>query len=273
MKNRILNYKYTPAKTNENNLAIILIHAYPVNGKMWGQQDCLSEHGLDVYSYDMFGFGESASSNDEGDYSVENSVSDLEDFIELVVKKPVVICGLSLGAYISLNMATRKNRLIKGLILNSIGAGSDNPTEFFDGVMSWAEAYKKHDIDAFLVELMKDELFGYIENKSPNDYTKIRSMIIENSKEGVINTACKIIATRPTIYEYKDKIKALDMPVLIMAGSLDKDCIEPSKFIDYHAAKSSYIEFPGCGHFINMEADQKFNNHIVSFLLEHRIIN
>lgn len=272
MKNRRIGYEHIKGENNCN-LAIVFIHAYPVNKNMWQTQKIISENGLDVYTYDMFGFGESETSDDKSDFSIELSVNDLENFINNIVKKPVVLCGLSLGAYIVLNLGFRKNDLVKGLIINSVGAGSDNKDDFYQEVKSWAKTYKNKGVDYFIDEIMLDELFGYIEKNSPEDHKKIDVMIRENSESGVINTASEIIAPRLSIYDYEEKIKNINVPILIMVGTLDKDCIKPSQFINMHAKNSKYIEFENLGHFINMEASERFNSNIIEFISENKILS
>lgn len=90
---------------NTNNKSIIFVHGFPFDHRMWDEQ--IEEQSKDYYciTYDIRGLGESHAG--DGQFTMESFVDDLETILnELKLKLPV-LCGLSMGGYISLRAIER----------------------------------------------------------------------------------------------------------------------------------------------------------------------
>ncbi|MCL4278817.1 MAG: alpha/beta hydrolase, partial [Ignavibacteriaceae bacterium] len=84
----------------ENLKSIIFVHGFPYDHQMWQPQ--IEELKKDYFcvSYDIRGLGESPAN--DGQFTMESFVDDLERIVdELKLYKPV-LCGLSMGGYSSL---------------------------------------------------------------------------------------------------------------------------------------------------------------------------
>ncbi|TIX74469.1 MAG: alpha/beta fold hydrolase, partial [Mesorhizobium sp.] len=114
---------WSVADTSGEGMPIVFLHAFPLNSEMWGPQVALRQDGIELFAYDIFGFGGSDAASKADDYTIEALISDVHNFIRDVVKRPAVICGLSLGSYIALRAALADEDDIAGLVLASVGAG------------------------------------------------------------------------------------------------------------------------------------------------------
>ena len=96
-------------------MAVLFLHAFPLNSKMYKYQfEVLEKNNIPYVAVDYFGFG--SRKNYPVDYSIElltdSIVSDLTD---LGVKKVIPI-GDSMGGYIMFDMWRRYRELIKGFV-------------------------------------------------------------------------------------------------------------------------------------------------------------
>ena len=71
---------------------------------------------------------------------------------------------------------------------------------------------------------------------------------------------------RPSSFELGEKLRTLDVPVLIMVGDEDDPCLEPSVFMKRCIPRSGLAVFPRTGHTINLEDPGFFNQTVMGFL-------
>ena len=85
--------------------AILFVHGFPFDHLMWDAQINEFSNKYLCITYDIRGLGKSPAG--DGQFTMELFVDDLKKIIdELKLDKPV-LCGLSMGGYISLRAAER----------------------------------------------------------------------------------------------------------------------------------------------------------------------
>ena len=109
---------------NENNRTIIFVHGYPYDHFMWDEQ--VKELSKDFYcvSYDIRGLGKSPVG--DGQFTIEMFVDDLEKIIDEMKLNNPVLCGLSMGGYISLRAVERMQDKFSALILCDTKSSADD---------------------------------------------------------------------------------------------------------------------------------------------------
>lgn len=264
-KGRKIHWSRDTADASTDAVPLVLLHAFPYSSRMWAPQTELREHGLDVFSYDLYGFGGSAASGDPAQYSIELLVDDLHRFLAEVVGRPAIVCGLSLGGYVTLRAALKDTTGMRGVILADTGAGSDDPMPFKVEVEEWASAYEALGVEHFLDKLLLDPLFGDSRSLGPDVFNAMMTVIRENPEAGVVNTARHVIANRTPVYAFEPALRKLDVPTLVMVGSSDEKCLRPADFLAGTIPGASLETFSGCGHFINVERSLRFNELVSQF--------
>lgn len=244
----------------DNKKSIIFIHGFPLDHKMWGMQVDYLKQGFHCISYDISGLGKSPAG--DGQYTIEGFVDDLIDIItELKLEKPV-ICGLSMGGYISLRAVEREEEKFGGLILCDTKADADNS----QGKINRAGAIKEINLNGvekfaenFVTKCVAEEFI----KKHKNEYDEIVSRAKNSDPIGV--KGCLLaMAARTDTASYLPKIK---IPVLLLGG--EKDALTPPDVMMAMADKISHAEFvivPGAGHLSAVEKPDFFNSVIEKFL-------
>ncbi len=123
--------------------ALVFVHGMGVSSASWkAQMDALEAH-FTVVAWDLLGHGRSPVPSDEGLYSRDGALEDLDDVIASLgdslgenalgenalgenAEKPVLV-GHSLGGYLSLAYAATRPDRIRGLVVLATGPGFRDP--------------------------------------------------------------------------------------------------------------------------------------------------
>src|SRR5207247_7080824 len=70
----------------------------------------------------------------------------------------------------------------------------------------------------------------------------------------------------PTVYSLEERLKALEVPTLIVTGDEDEPCLEPGLFMKRKIPTSALVVLPKSGHAVNLEEPEAFNRAVLDFL-------
>ena len=255
---KIKNNLATFIKGDPKNIPIVFVHGFPFDHKMWNNQiEELSKEYFCI-SYDIRGLGESPSN--EGQFTMEMFVDDLQEIIETLKLDRPVLCGLSMGGYIALRTIEKSESSFRAAILCDTKSEADNN----ETKVKRAEGIKK--INGQGIEKYVNDFVPscFAEESLPKSFYKEtieRSLI--SSPIGV--KGCLLaMAGRTDTTEYLSKIK---IPVLVICG--EKDKLSPPHVMKEMADKISDSEFqiiPGAGHISPLENPEATNKTIKDFL-------
>ncbi|MBZ0202396.1 MAG: alpha/beta hydrolase [Ignavibacteria bacterium] len=243
-----------------NRFAIIFIHAFPLCSRMWDKQVEALEGKYRVVVYDLRSFG--YSEYGDGHYTIDSHVSDLISIIDsLKLDKPVV-CGLSMGGYITLRALELYQSKFKGAIIADSKAEPDNnPTKHTRA--DQIKMIKNGQREQFTGNFIKGALseVNYTEKTELVEFLK---KMIGWQKNETITGALMTLAARADTTEFLER---LDLRTLVMVGKEDK--LTPAEFskIIYGKTKNSDFKLiSNAGHLSNMENPEEFNAAILEFL-------
>ncbi|MCW8804001.1 MAG: alpha/beta hydrolase [Ignavibacteriaceae bacterium] len=239
---------------------IIFVHGFPYDHNMWqAQVDEITTDYLCV-SYDIRGLGESPAG--DGQFTMESFVDDLEKIIEeLKLNKPI-LCGLSMGGYISLRAMERFQDKFAGLILCDTKSEADDN----EGKLKRAAALKQINSGQFnsFIESFVLNCFGEKFVKENNvEYKKVVDRSKTNNPIGVKGCLLAMV-NRTDTTESLSKIKT---PTLVICGSEDK--LSPPDVMKSMAdkiPKANFVLVEGSGHMTPIENPQEVNKAIKDFL-------
>ena len=245
---------------NEENQALIFVHGFPYDHTMWDAQIYEFSKSYYCVSYDIRGLGESPAG--DGQFTIEMFVDDLENVIDELHLEEPVLCGLSMGGYISLRAIERMENKFGGLILCDTKASSDDNAV----KIKRAEAIKKinsEGLDPFVDEFVRNCFGDDFVREHKEEYDRVASRSKENNKDGV--KGCLLaMAARTDTTSYLSKIT---VPVLLICGEEDK--LTPPDVMMSMADKIHNAEFvviAKAGHMTPVEQPKEVNKHIRDFL-------
>ncbi len=242
-------------------IPVLFIHGYPLSRKIWqSQMEGLSDIGS-VISIDLRGHGESDPFDPP--YTMELLADDCKHLLDnLGIMTPVVVCGLSMGGYITMALYRKFPQIFKGMILTSTRTAADSP----EGKANREAAVKnthEHGV-AFNVEAILPKTVSPVTVASkPQLVNAIRSIMLETSLQGMIG-ALQGMRDRP---DSTTLISQVSFPVLIVHGA-DDQLIPASEAeaMHQHIPNSRLVVIHEAGHLLNMEQPGQFNAAVREFI-------
>jgi 3-oxoadipate enol-lactonase len=240
---------------------VLFIHGYPLCRKQWQPQIRSLSHLARVLAPDLRGFGDSQAS--PGPYSMEMLADDCIALLDrLEIHDPVVICGLSMGGYITFALYRKYPQRVRAIILSATRAGSDSPEAKINRDKAIALAEKEG--TQAIIRLMLPKMLA------PNTYTNhpelvdfVRNIMSSASVPG-IKGVLEGMRDRPDSISLLPKIKT---PTLLLFGDQDP-FVERAEVENMRnaipGAQLQYIN--GTGHLLNLEQPEIYNNHLENFL-------
>ena len=244
---------------------VIFIHGHSLNRDMWDLQFFEFAKNYRAIRYDIRGYGYSSPQKEGKQFTHAEDLRALMD--SLKISKAHII-GLSLGGYIGADMLGWFPERIESAVLAS---GNIRPLPKPSIPMDEKEsaqrdmeiaALKKKGIDA-----MKREWFSGLIKSGGTNKEQMRhplwSMIYQWDAWQPLHKEARVIAGGDA-YD-KLKLNKPTIPVLIVEGQSENNSYSDSPDILNYLPNGQLIVLENCGHMLNMEQPDIFNNAITEF--------
>jgi pimeloyl-ACP methyl ester carboxylesterase len=259
MKTTINNlFVYTSG--NQENKAIIFIHGFPYDHMMWKEQIAEFSNNYFCVTYDIRGLGQSPAGN--GQFTMESFIDDLESIMdELKLDRPI-LCGLSMGGYISLRALERMQDKFSATILCDTRSEADNNEDKLkraagikristEGLASFAKDFITNCFGDYFKQNKKEELDKIIEKSSKFDMVGVKGSLIAMLSR---------TDTTPVLQK-------INIPALVICG--EQDTLTPPDIMKEMQKKiknAEYVEIRKAGHMSPIENPKDVNSAIKNFL-------
>lgn len=241
----------------------VLLHGFTGIKQSWTTIKAYLEENYQVLTIDLPGHGQTKT---ERIVLMDEFVDDLHELTRKLNIDSFHLLGYSLGGRSALSYAMKYGHTLRSLILESASPGLKTEKERNERVKQ----------DEALIEMMQtkglEQFVSYWENiplfqsqkRLPEQIKqKIRSERLSNTVEGLV-ISLKGMGTGAQT-PWWDRLHELDMPVLLIVGSLDDKYVSINKEMN-RLIKSSKLEVvKGAGHNVHLEQAEKF----VTIIKEH----
>ena len=243
---------------------LVLLHAFPLNARMWEPQLALADHGWRVVAPQLGGV-------DGGDEisppsSIDDYAGDVIDLLDALHIHEAVIGGLSMGGYVTLAMFRHAPRYFLGMVLADTRTQADTP-EGVEGRKRMLRIVRQQGASAVADEMLPKLLSAAARRERFELAEHVRGLILSNSTES-IGAAITALMTRR---DSTPLLSTIHCPTLILVG--DEDSVTPralSEDMQRAIAGSELVVVPAAGHLSSMEQPAVFNEALARFL-GHRL--
>ncbi len=253
-----MNISYSE-KGDMSALPLVLIHAFPLNRRMWTRQmDGLSDK-LRTLAPDLPGFGETPVHVD--DQSMAAYVKKLKQFLDGKGIYKAVFAGCSMGGYVLFEFWRTYPDTMSGMILCDTRAEADTE-ETKANRMKSIEDVREKGIGPLAETMIPKLLSSETVSSREELVSEVREIILSNTTEGVAN-ALAAMAERP---DSTDTLNIIDIPTLLIAGK--EDIITPPEVAENMQTKmkNARVEIiPGAGHLSPIERPELVNQSILFY--------
>ena len=230
--------------------AVVFIHAFPLNRRMWSPQVEELRGQARVVALDLPGFGRTppAQAATIGDYA--DAVAGLLDRLEIT---RAVVVGCSMGGYVAQALAVRHPSRVAALGLANTRARDDSPEVRArrEELVTLVRAQGM----APVADRQLPKLLSQRGRRDPAHVALVRQMIGEATPQGLI-TAAAAMAARP---DMRPALPGILCPTAVIAGT--EDAIVPVAEAEEMAARlprGRCVRLEGAGHLANLEMPDDF---------------
>ena len=230
-------------------MALVLLHAFPVDSRMWRPQQDLRPITPEVL----------------GIASIDDAAERVARALDGAGIEKAVVGGLSRGGYIALAFARRHPNRVSGLILCDTNAGIDDD-QGKRNRYEMAERIRREGLD-FLPEIMLPRLLGettFRERAGLVD--EVRAWILEQDPAAVAAAAIGMAERMDS----RPMLSSISVPVLAIAGQQDF-AHEATRAVAEGVRNGRFVSIPRAGHLSNLERPDMFNSAIHEFLEDFKL--
>lgn len=259
----LLRYVEVPAHVEGGAAArgtLVLLHAFPLNARMWEPQLSLAEHGWRIIAPHFRGFG--GSRIEPLQVSMDDYVNDVIDLLDALRIDSAVVAGLSMGGYAALALVRQAPHYVRALILADTRPQSDTKQARQQRESMLALVQEKGPsavADAMIPSLLSERT----RRDRPIVERRVRALVLENSCDALAG-AIHALMTRG---DSTALLPEIDVPTLLIAGE-DDTLTPPAVADDMHRqiSKSTFHPISAAGHLSSLEQPAQFNAAVSGFL-------
>jgi len=247
---------------------LLFIHEFAGDHRSFAPQ---VEHFRDRYRclvYDARGYPPSDVPVDERAYSQLRAVADAVAVLDAAGVERAHVVGVSMGGFCALHLGLRHPDRVDGLVIAGVGYGahpdaaatfraeSEAVAAAFDAEGA-AEVAKRYAVGPARVQF---------QNKNRAAWEVFARQLAEHDSGGSARTMRGVQRLRPSLYDLRDELAAMAVPVLIVVGDEDEGCLEADLMLKRTIPTSGLAILPRTGHTCNLEAPDEFNAPVERFL-------
>jgi pimeloyl-ACP methyl ester carboxylesterase len=249
---------------------IVFVHEFADDLYSWEPQVRFFSRRYRCIAFNARGYPPSEVPKKPSQYSQAIATDDIANVMRALKVRKAHIIGCSMGGYATVHFGLRYPRMAMSLTAIGVGYGSDpdkrkqflNDTEVMARrfeELGTPEAIKPYQIGPARIQF---------QNKDPLGFQKFTEAFAKHSALGSANTLRGVQARRPTIQSLERGLSKMKVPLHMVSGDEDNNCLEPSVFIKRVCPGASLTIVPATGHAVNLEEPDFFNRITAEFLAQ-----
>lgn len=248
---------------------ILFIHEFAGDARSWGPQVDHFSGAYRCVTYYARGYPPSEVPDEPGLYSQARAVDDARDVLRGLGIGRTHVVGLSMGGFCALHLAIGYPELVSSLVIAACGYGAQPEARhaFRQESAVIAAAFEQEGSVAVAERYAVGPARVQLQNKNPEAWAVFAAALAERSATGMAHTMLGVQRERPSLYDLERELRALDMPVLIIAGDEDDGCLEPDLMLKRTVPTAGLVILPNTGHTCNLEEPAVFNRTVEEFLV------
>lgn len=251
-------------------IPIVFVHEFADDLHSWEPQLRFFSRRYRCIAYNARGYPPSDVPKTVSRYSQKIATDDIANVMRHLKLRKAHIIGCSMGGFATVHFGLRHARMALSLTAIGVGYGSDpdkraqflKDTEVmarrFDQ-LGTAEAIKPYQIGPSRVQF---------QNKDPRGFAHFCAEFARHSALGSANTLRGVQARRPSIYSLERGLAKLRVPLHVVSGDEDNNCLDPGVFMKRVCPSAWLTVVPNTGHAVNLEEPDLFNRITAEFLAQ-----
>lgn len=227
-------------------LPLVLLHAFPVDARMWDAVRAPLSERLRLITPDQRGLGRSPLPETDREPDLDDAARDVVALLDRLELDKVVLGGCSMGGYLTMAVLRLAPERVGGLVFIDTKATADTPEA----------AQARHDVAArvetegagWMPEAVTPGLLA--EKARPEVVERLRELITTQPPSGIA-WAARAMAARPDSLE---TLRSVDVPALVVVGEEDGlTPLEAANTLVETLPDATLVVLPEAGHLTPLE--------------------
>jgi pimeloyl-ACP methyl ester carboxylesterase len=241
---------------------MLFLHAFPLNRTMWSGQinALLAEQRYRLVAPDLRGFGESEPGGDVS--TMELLADDIAALMDHLGIQRAILCGLSMGGYVSFAFLRKYPQRVGALILADTRPQADSE-EARGNRERVAQLALTRGSEVIANMQGPNLLSAYTRQQHPEIEARVHQMISVATPTGIA-AASRGMGQRT---DSSDLLANITCPTLVLVG--EQDALTPPDIAQAYASQipnAQFASIPQAGHLSNLEQPETFLDLVRGFL-------
>lgn len=249
---------------------IVFVHEFADDLHSWDPQMRCFSRRYRCIAYNARGYPPSDVPERVAKYSQAIAMEDIANVMRYLKIRKAHIIGCSMGGYATLHFGLRHAPMALSLTAVGVGYGSDPDKR--GQFLRDNEAMARRFLELGTPEAIKPYQIGparvQLKNKDPRGFARFCAQFAGHSAIGSANTLRGVQGKRPTVQSLEKALSRLKVPLHVVTGDEDNNCLEPGVFIKRVCPSAWLTVVPNCGHAVNVEEPDLFNRMTAEFLAQ-----
>lgn len=248
--------------------ALIWLHEFAADYRTWAPQVRRFSRDYRCITYNARGYSPSDVPTDDNAYGYEQERDDLIGLMDKLGIESAHLVGLSMGAYTALQAAMAHPDRVRSVVFSSGGSGAYRPERerFLRETAAAADRMLEHGMETAADGIARGPTRLPLLAKDPRGWEEFRGYLAEHDARGSALTMRNFQGKRPSLYDYEDRLRTLETPILLAVGDEDGPVIEVNIFLKRTLPRAGLWIHPRTGHGMNLEEPAEYNHRIAEFL-------
>ena len=247
---------------------ILFVHEYSGDWRSWEPQMRFFARRHRCITYSFRGYPGSDVPESAAMYSQQHAVDDAMNLLDYLKIEKAHVVGLSQGAFATAHFGRCYPDRALSLTLAGVGsgAGRDGHELFKQNAQATARKIRAEGMAKYAESLIGNPTRSRFKQKDPRGFAEFIRHLGEHPDVGAANTMENFQGRRPSLYDFEDDWKKLDLPTLIICGDEDEPCLQPSLYLKRVLPNAGLAMFAKTGHTVNIEEPDAFNRELWNFI-------
>jgi pimeloyl-ACP methyl ester carboxylesterase len=246
---------------------VVFVHEFAGDHRSWEPQLRFFSRRHRCLAYNARGYPPSDVPAEPAAYSQARAAADILAILDGAGIERAHVVGLSMGAFATLHFGLDHPGRALSLVCAGIGYGAEKAQEarFRAEAEQAARGFEQSGSRRFAEVYGSGAARVQLQAKDPRGWQEMVRWLGEHDALGAASTMRGVQARRPSLYDLEVRLRALALPVLIVAGDEDDHTLAPGIFLKRTIPASGLLVLPKTGHTINLEEPDLFNRAVADF--------
>lgn len=251
-------------------IPIVFVHEFADDLYSWEPQIRFFSRRYRCIAFNARGYPPSDVPRARSKYSQAIATDDIASMMRRLKLAKAHIIGCSMGGFATVHFGLRYPRMALSLTAVGVGYGSDpdKRKQFAHDTEVMARRFEELGTKEAIKPYQIGPARVQYQNKDPRGFAHFCAEFAKHSALGSANTLRGVQAKRPSVYKLERGLRALKVPLHMMSGDEDNNCLEPGIFIKRVCPSAWLTVVPGTGHAVNVEEPDLFNRLTAEFLAQ-----